>query len=128
MDFFFCFCSTFYVPKSDDKAGLTLISTNLIRNNVSVNRVENFHVKCLLLNVNTILTNSLKINTSRDRPVSLFRNSQLKFAVPSSYSDWMANKQETTIIRMKWVIPLQCTTIKLKNITHLETKDRGKSF
>lgn len=58
-------------PKSNDKAGLTLISTNLIRNNVSVNRVENFRVECLL-NVNTILTNSLKINTSRDDDRCLF--------------------------------------------------------
>lgn len=81
--FFFYFCPTFHVSKSDDKAGLTLISMNLIRNNVSVNRVENFCMECFLLNVNTILTNSLKINTSRDGPVSLFRNSQLKFAVPA---------------------------------------------
>lgn len=43
----------------------------------------------------------------------------------------MGNKQETTIIITRWVIPPQCTVIKLKNITHLKTKETvysGKFF
>lgn len=63
------------------------------------------------------------------RPVSLFRNSQLKFTAVSFGLNGN-NKQETTIIRTRWVIPLgRETVIKLKNITHLEaTKEHGAKF
>lgn len=121
------------ILESNDKAGSTLISPELIRNNVSVNGVVNFGAQCLL-NVNTrVLTNSLKINTSRDETAGaslvFLRNSPLSSLPPSP--DWMGNKQETTIIKTRWAIPhfrRARTAIKLKNITHLANKRVWENF